>query len=156
MPGPTESWQYWSGPLSADESGTSAQGGQGRHSSWPLMPSANTSSHLILTANPVRGTLLTALERGQNQLREVKYHAWGPRLVSAELWLKSRSVWHPGPRSFHYTMLGLCHLGACKWSKIFLPCRFLSQSYKNIICTKSVPTWASSLRILGQKGGRAL
>lgn len=148
---PPNHWQVW------DKS--TRQAGQARHGSWLLVPSANMSALLSLATNPVRGILLTALERGQSQLREVKYHAWGPRLVSTELWLKSRSVRHPGPRSFHYTLLG-CWVSVIgefvNGLKFSFTADFLSQSYKNEISSKTVPTWVSFLQILGQKGGRAL
>lgn len=62
------------------ESEIRSQRGQGEYSFCSLVPSAKMLPHFILTTR--RGTLLTSLQRGQNKLGEVKYHARGPRLVS--------------------------------------------------------------------------
>lgn len=77
----------------SSESETRSQRGQDEYSFCSLVPSAKMSPHFILTTSLMRGALLTSLQRGQNKLGEVKYHARGPRLGSAEFWLKSRSVW---------------------------------------------------------------
>lgn len=132
--------------------------GRAGHGSWAPFTCAKYPPHFTLTTTPRRGALLTSLQRGQNKLGQVKFHARDPRWVRAEFWLKSRPAWHPDPRSFHYTVLGLCQCGACERPKIFFPWRFLSQSYKgsNLYKNQSLPELLPSLRILWLKGRKAL
>ena len=77
------------------------------------------SCRFTVAANPAGGFIHSPVE-GAKETRRGEDQSWGPEAGGAGLGCKCRSVWHPGPCSFHYLGLGLCPRGACEWPQVFL------------------------------------